>query len=110
MLRLKLRVLIINTGRGPLIDTNVLVEGLKSDRVGGAALGVYEEEASLFYADRSADVLQDDTFCRLLTFPNVIVTSHMAYFTDHALADIATCVPQTLTEFEQGKALVSRVV
>ena len=107
--QLKPGALIINTGRGALIDTEALVEGLKSGQVGGAAIDVYEDEAELFHADHSADVLQDDTFCRLLTFPNVIVTSHMAFLTDHALADIATTALRAFTEFEQGQPLTTRI-
>lgn len=107
--QLKPGALIINTGRGGLIDTRALVEGLKSGHLGGAAIDVYEDEANLFYNDRSTDVLQDDTFCRLLTFPNVIVTSHMAFLTDHALSDIATTALQAFSEFEQGKPLTTRI-
>lgn len=107
--QLKRGALIINTGRGGLIDTRALVEGLKSGQIGGAAIDVYEDEAGLFHTDRSTDVLQDDTFCRLLTFPNVIVTSHMAFLTDHALADIATTTLQAFTDFEQGKPLATRI-
>lgn len=106
---LKRGALIVNTGRGGLIDTRALVDGIKSGQIGGAALDVYEDEASVFYQDRSADVLQDDTFCRLLTFPNVIVTSHMAYLTDHALRDIAQTTLQAFSELEQGKPLSTGV-
>ena len=106
---LKPGALIVNTGRGALIDAGALVEGIKSGHIGGAALDVYEDEAGLFYSDRSSDVLQDDTFCRLLSFPNVIVTSHMAYLTDHALKDIAQATLQSFTEFQQGKPLSNRV-
>lgn len=106
---LKRGALLINTGRGGLIDTRALIDGIKSGHIGGAALDVYEEEAGVFYSDRSEDILQDDTFCRLLTFPNVIVTSHMAYFTDHALADIARSVLATFRELEQGLPLGNAV-
>ncbi len=106
---LKPGALIVNTGRGGLIDARALVDGIKSGQIGGAALDVYEDEAGLLYSDRSSDVLQDDTFCRLLSFPNVIVTSHMGYFTDQALTDIAETTLQAFTEFEQGKPLSTRV-
>ncbi len=106
---LKRGALIVNTGRGALIDARALVDGIKSGQIGGAALDVYEDEAGIFYSDRSSDVLQDDTFCRLMTFPNVIVTSHMAYFTDHALSDIAQSALMSFTEFEQGKPLTNKV-
>lgn len=107
--RLKRGAFIVNTGRGGLVDAKALVEGIKSGQVGGAAFDVYEDEADLFYSDRSSDVLQDDTFCRLMSFPNVLVTSHMAYFTDHALDDIAQAVLRSFTEFQQGKPLSTRV-
>jgi D-lactate dehydrogenase len=107
--RLKQGALIINTGRGGLIDAKALVAGIKSGQIGGAALDVYEDEAGLFYNDRSVDVLQDDAFCRLLSFPNVIVTSHMAYLTDHALQDIARATLQSFTEYQQGKPITNRV-
>jgi D-lactate dehydrogenase len=106
---LKPGALIVNTGRGALIDAKALVDGIKSGQIGGAALDVYEDEAGLFYSDRSSDVLQDDTFSRLLTFPNVVVTSHMAYFTDHALSDIAHTALEAFSEFEHGKPLSTRV-
>jgi D-lactate dehydrogenase len=106
---LKPGALIVNTGRGGLIDAKALVDGIKSGQIGGAALDVYEDEAGLFYSDRSSDVLQDDTFSRLLTFPNVVVTSHMAYFTDHALSDIAHTALEAFSEFEHGKPLSTRV-
>lgn len=106
---LKRGAIIVNTGRGALIDHRALVDGLKSGQVGGAALDVYEEEAGMFYADRSADILQDDVFCRLLTFPNVIITSHMAYLTDHALDDISRTVLAAFTAFERGEAVPTRL-
>lgn len=107
--RMKPGALIVNTGRGGLIDAQALVEGIKSGHIGGAALDVYEDEGPLFYSDRSADVLQDDAFCRLMTFPNVIVTSHMAYMTDHALRDIAQTTLQAFSDFEKGRPLATRV-
>jgi D-lactate dehydrogenase len=107
--RLKHGALVINTGRGGLIEAAALVEGIKSGQIGGAALDVYEDEAGLFYQDRSSDVLSDDAFCRLMSFPNVIVTSHMAYLTDHALRDIAQATLQSFTEYEQGKPITNRV-
>jgi D-lactate dehydrogenase len=76
----------------------------------GAALDVYQDEAPIFYSDRSADVLQDDAFCRLMTFPNLIVTSHMVYLTDHALSDIAQTALQAFSDFEKGRPLATRVV
>ncbi len=83
---MKMGAMLINTSRGGLIDSPALIDALKSGHLG---LDVYEEEADLFFEDRSADVLQDDVLARLLTFPNVIVTAHQAFFTREALAGIA---------------------
>lgn len=82
-------VMLVNTGRGGLIDTDAVIAGLKSRQVGSLALDVYEEEGDLFFEDRSDDVLTDDTFARLLTFPNVLITAHQAFLTHEALAAIA---------------------
>src|SRR5690606_2826797 len=75
-------VMIINTSRGPLIDSNAVIAGLKSARIGYLGLDVYEEEDDLFFEDLSGQVIQDDTFVRLLTFPNVLITGHQAFFTE----------------------------
>lgn len=82
-------VMIVNTGRGPLIDTSSAVEGLKSGQIGSLAMDVYEEEAPLFFEDRSGEIIEDDVFARLLTFPNVLITAHQAFLTHEALASIA---------------------
>src|SRR3712207_3888035 len=82
-------VMLINTGRGALLDTTAVIHALKSGKIGYLGLDVYEEEADLFFEDLSNHVLQDDVFARLLTFPNVIVTAHQAFFTQEALAGIA---------------------
>lgn len=95
-------VFLINTSRGALIDTPAVVDALKSRKVGFLAIDVYEEEASLFFEDRSSDIINDDTFARLLTFPNVIVTGHQAFLTDHALRNIAETTVQSLTEYYSG--------
>lgn len=83
-------VMLVNTGRGALIDTAAVIDGLKSGRIGSLALDVYEEEGSLFFEDRSAEVIDDDVFARLLTFPNVLITAHQAFLTTEALDAIAT--------------------
>lgn len=95
-------VFLINTSRGALIDTPAVVEALKTRKVGFLAIDVYEEEASLFFEDHSSDIINDDTFARLLTFPNVIVTGHQAFLTDHALRNIAETTLQSLREFGSG--------
>jgi D-lactate dehydrogenase len=101
--------LVVNTSRGALIDTPAMVEALKAGRLRGLAIDVYEEEERLFFEDHSADVVQDDTFARLLTFPNVIVTGHLAFFTDKALAEIARTTLDSLTAFDNGAALAHRI-
>jgi D-lactate dehydrogenase len=96
-------VMIVNTGRGPLIDTKAAVEGLKSGQIGSMALDVYEEEGPLFFEDRSEEVLWDDTFARLLTFPNVLITAHQAFLTHEALRAIATTTLSNLADLAAGR-------
>lgn len=81
--------MLVNTGRGALIDTQAAIAGLKSGKIGSLALDVYEEEADLFFEDRSEEIIDDDVFSRLLTFPNVLITAHQAFLTREALAAIA---------------------
>jgi len=95
-------VFLINTSRGALIDTPAVVEALKSRKVGFLAIDVYEEEASLFFEDHSSDIINDDTFARLLTFPNVVVTGHQAFLTDRALRNIAETTMHSLMEYHSG--------
>ena len=95
-------VFLINTSRGALIDTPAVVEALKSRKVGFLAIDVYEEEASLFFEDHSSDIINDDTFARLLTFPNVVVTGHQAFLTDRALRNIAETTMHSLMEYSSG--------
>jgi D-lactate dehydrogenase len=102
-------VTIINTSRGALIDTAALVAGLKSRRIGGVALDVYEEEDDLFFEDLSSEIIQDDVFQRLLTFPNVIVTGHQAFLTEEALTEIAWQTLESLADADAGRPLVRRV-
>ncbi|RON06591.1 hydroxyacid dehydrogenase [Pseudomonas brassicacearum] len=94
--------MLINTGRGGLVDTPALIEALKSGQLGYLGLDVYEEEAQLFFEDRSDLPLQDDVLARLLTFPNVIVTAHQAFLTREALAAIATTTLQNITDWAAG--------
>ena len=88
--RMKQGVYLINTSRGKLVDTAALIAGLKSRKIGGACLDVYEEESDYFFEDRSGSAIDDDILARLLTFPNVLVTSHQAFFTREAMTNIAT--------------------
>ena len=107
--RMKRGVMIINTGRGALIETHALVSALKSGHVGSAGLDVYEEEENFFFQDLSGQVLQDDTLARLLTFPNVLITSHQAFLTEEALRNIAETTLANIHEFEQGLPLRNEV-
>jgi D-lactate dehydrogenase len=92
-------VMLVNTGRGALVDTAAVIDGLKSGRIGSLALDVYEEEGSLFFEDRSVEVLDDDVFARLLTFHNVLITAHQAFLTREALSAIAETTLANVSEF-----------
>ncbi len=107
--QLKTGAMLINTSRGGLIDTQAAIDGLKSGAIGYLGIDVYEQEADLFFEDLSNEVIQDDTFQRLLTFPNVIVTGHQAFFTSHALANIAETTLANITDFEQNRTCVNEV-
>lgn len=107
--QMKPGVMLINTGRGALIDSPALIAALKTGHVGAAGLDVYEEEEGVFFEDLSGRVLQDDVLARLLTFPNVIVTAHQGFFTREALAAIATTTLSSVTAFERGEPLVNSV-
>ena len=107
--RMRAGVMLINTSRGALIDTTSVIHALKRGRIGYLGLDVYEEEADLFFEDLSDKVLHDDVFSRLLTFPNVLITGHQAFFTAEALGNIAETTIANLTAFERGEELVNRV-
>ncbi len=96
-------VMLINTSRGGLVDTRALITGLKSRKIGSAGLDVYEEEAGIFFHDISDTVLTDDVLARLMTFNNVVVTSHQAFLTHEALANIADTTLANIEEYAQGK-------
>ena len=100
--RMRPGAMLINTSRGPLVDTLAVIEALKSGQLGYVGLDVYEEEADLFFEDLSGQVIQDDVFARLLTFPNVIITGHQAFFTQNALRSIAETTLCNITDFEQS--------
>jgi D-lactate dehydrogenase len=101
--RMRDGVMLINTSRGALVDTSAVIDGLKSGRIGHLGLDVYEEEESLFFQDLSDAVIPDDVFARLLTFPNVVVTGHQAFFTEEALLEIAETTLANATAFETGR-------
>lgn len=96
-------VFIINTSRGALIDAEAVTVAIKSGRVGGLALDVYEEESALFFDDHSDHVIQDDVFMRLTTFPNVLITGHQAFFTHEAMTHISITTFSNLADFEAGR-------
>jgi D-lactate dehydrogenase len=102
-------VTILNTGRGALIDTQALVRSLKNGKVAAAGLDVYEEEESVFFKNLSDQVLQDDTLARLLTFPNVLITSHQGFLTKEALSNIAETTLLNVQEFIAGGVLSNEV-
>ena len=101
--KMKPGVVLINTSRGKLVDTEAAVRALKSGKIGSLGLDVYEEEADLFFEDLSNRVIQDDVFSRMLTFPNVIITGHQAFFTQRAMEAIAEETLANITAFEQGQ-------
>jgi D-lactate dehydrogenase len=93
-------VMIVNTSRGALVDAQAVIEGLKSGKISSLALDVYEEEGDLFFEDLSGQVIQDDVFARLMTFPNVLITGHQAFFTKQALENIAQTTLANISELE----------
>jgi len=97
-------VMLINTSRGALIDTEAVMQALKAGKIGYLGLDVYEQENDLFFEDLSDFVIQDDVFQRLLTFPNVIITGHQAFFTKNALKNIAETTINNITDIEQGRS------
>ena len=98
-------IVLINTSRGKLIDSSALVDGLKSGKIGAAGLDVYEEETEYFFQDHSDRVMQDDVLARLTTFPNVIISSHQAFFTREAVENIAETTLKSIADFADGKTL-----
>lgn len=102
-------VVIINTSRGALVDAEALLEGIKSRKVGAACLDVYEEESDLFFEDNSGHILEDDILARLISMPNVIVTSHQAFLTEEALDNIAKSTIENFIEFSNTGKCVNEV-
>jgi D-lactate dehydrogenase len=102
-------VMLLNTSRGALIDTQEVIAALKSGIVGYLGLDVYEQEADLFYENLSETIIQDDVFQLLLTFPNVLITSHQAFFTENALKNIAETTLGNISDFESGRPCANEV-
>jgi D-lactate dehydrogenase len=107
--RMRSGVMLINTSRGALVDTTAVINALKGGKIGYLGLDVYEEEGDLFFEDLSKHVIQDDVFSRLLTFPNVLITGHQAFFTREALDSIAEQTLENITAFERGEPLTREV-
>jgi D-lactate dehydrogenase len=107
--RMKKGVMIINTSRGALIDSRAAIEGLKSEKIGYLGIDVYEEEGEIFFEDKTFEILTDDVFARLTTFPNVVITGHQAYFTREAVSAIAKTTLENITAYESGDELVNAV-
>jgi D-lactate dehydrogenase len=107
--RAKGGAILINTSRGGLIDTEAAIEALKTGLLGGLGIDVYEQEADLFFRDLSSEIITDDVFQRLVSFPNVIVTGHQAYLTREALTTICETTLQSITAFEKNQALENEV-
>ncbi|MGF6273098.1 D-lactate dehydrogenase [Massilia sp. UYP11] len=107
--RVKRGCLLVNTGRGGLVDTEAAVQALKTGQLGGLAIDVYEQEASLFFQDLSSTIITDDVIQRLVSFPNVIVTGHQAFFTVEAIGQIMRTTIDSISACEAGEELVNRI-
>jgi D-lactate dehydrogenase len=107
--KMKPGCILINTGRGGLVDTKALITSLKSGHLGAAGLDVYEEEENLFFEDHSGQIIQDDVLSRLITFPNVLLTSHQAFLTNEALENISHTTLQNISAFENNQVLENEV-
>lgn len=107
--QMKKGVMLINTSRGPLIDTQAVIQGIKSGIIGYLGIDVYEQEDQFFFEDWSEEIIQDDTFQLLQSFPNVIVTGHQAFFTQEALTEIAETTVANIANFEAGEELKNEV-
>lgn len=107
--RMKPGVVLLNTSRGGLIDAEALLQGLMDKRIGAACLDVYEEESDIFFEDRSGHILRDDVLARLLSMPNVIVTSHQAFLTEEALDSIAVTTLQNISDFFDGNPIANEI-
>lgn len=106
---MKQNVILINTSRGGLIDTKAVIAALKTQKLGGLGIDVYEYESSLFFEDRSTAILQDDLFARLMTFPNVIVTAHQGFFTSDALTEIARTTIESVVQYRSQTELTHQI-
>lgn len=108
--QMKPNTMLINTGRGALIDTTAIIAALKSGQIGALGLDVYEQESELFFEDHSDQIIQDDIFARLMTFPNVMITGHQAFFTEDAMQAIAEVTLSNITQAEQGQFCPNEII
>ena len=106
---MKDNVIIINTSRGSLIDSNALLNNIKSRKIGGVALDVYEEESDIFYEDLSYEIIQDEILTQLISMPNVLLTSHQAFLTKEALENIAQVTLKNIEEYFAEKPLENEI-
>lgn len=106
---IKKGAVILNTGRGALIDTKALIEGLKSEHIGAVGLDVYEQESNLFFEDHSDDIIDDDILMRLTTFPNVLITAHQGFFTKEALTEIAAVTLSNIQSIISGTPCLNEI-
>ncbi|MBP3480727.1 MAG: 2-hydroxyacid dehydrogenase [Clostridia bacterium] len=107
--KMKKGVVLINTSRGGLIETEALIDAIKAKTVSAACLDVYEEESDIFFEDNSGHIMQDDNLARLLSMPNVLITSHQAYLTEDALDNIAQVTTQNISDFFEGRELKNEI-
>jgi D-lactate dehydrogenase len=107
---MKRGAMLVNTSRGALIDTPAVIEALKSRQLGFLAIDVYEQEGSLFFHDRSGDIIEDDVFQRLMTFPNVLVTGHQGFFTVEAMREIAEVTFGNIECFVSGQSCANKII
>jgi len=107
--QMKPGVMLINTSRGKVVDTQAIITGLKSRKIAYLGLDVYEEESDLFFSDLSQEIIDDDVFMRLLTFPNVLITGHQGFFTNEALTAIAQTTLANIAAYENGSGEIHRV-
>jgi D-lactate dehydrogenase len=108
--KIKKGAMLINTSRGAVIDTSDAIDALKTEQLGYLGIDVYEQEEELFFKDLSESIIQDDVFLRLMSFPNVLITSHQGFFTKEALDEIASTTLNSLSDFEKGNTLKNEVV
>ena len=107
--RVRRGLLLVNTSRGGLVDTQAAIDALKDGRLGGLAIDVYEQEADLFFRDLSSDIIADDLIQRLVSFPNVLLTGHQAFFTREAIGTILSTTLASITAFERGERLENEI-